>query len=89
MTHAEVVAGKGKGDGSDGTWEVNSLSKAIKAITGVLEVGLFCGIDGITAKEIYERGEKKLTAHGGQKPVACYFGMEDGSVVERRRQPTA
>lgn len=89
MTHAEVAAGEGKGDGSDGTWEVNNLSKAIKAITGVLEVGLFCGIDGITAKELYEKGDKKLTAHGGQKPVACYFGMEDGSVVERHRQATS
>lgn len=89
MTHAEVAAGKGKGDGSDGTWEVNNLSKAIKAITGVLEVGLFCGIDGITAKELYKKGDKKLTAHGGQKPVACYFGMEDGSVVERHRQSTS
>ncbi|KAE9972813.1 hypothetical protein BLS_008746 [Venturia inaequalis] len=89
MTHADVAAGKGKGDGSDGTWEVNNLSKAIKAVTGVLEVGLFCGIDGITAKELHEKGDKKLAAHGGQKPVACYFGMEDGSVVERHRQSTS
>jgi ribose 5-phosphate isomerase A len=87
LTHADIEAGKGKGDGSDGTWEVNALSKAIKTVTGVLDVGLFSGIDGITAKEIVGKGGKQGTAHGGQKPVAVYFGMQDGSVVERHRKP--
>jgi ribose 5-phosphate isomerase A len=78
LTSSDVSAGKGKGDGSDGTWEVNELSRRIKAITGVLEVGLFCGRDGIEAEE--------QGAHGGQKPVAVYFGMEDGSVEVRSRR---
>ncbi|KIW01703.1 ribose 5-phosphate isomerase A [Verruconis gallopava] len=81
LTSSDVAAGKGKGDGSDGTWEVSALSSAIKAITGVLEVGLFCGVDGITAF-----AEKKGTACGGQKPVAVYFGMQDGSVEVRARK---
>jgi ribose 5-phosphate isomerase A len=83
LTEQDVAAGKGKGDGSDGTWEVQNLSRAIKAITGVLEVGLFCGIDGITA---FSEGKRAGTAHGGQKPVSVYFGMQDGSVEVRRRK---
>lgn len=90
LIQSEVDAGKGKGDGSDGTWEVNALSKRIKGITGVLDVGIFSGVDGITALEIAERegkGNLQLrTAHGGQKPIAVYFGMQDGSVVERHRK---
>ena len=78
LTASDVAAGKGKGDGSDGTWEVNALSKAIKAITGVLEVGLFCGVDGLQAEKEGRRG-------GGQKPIAVYFGMEDGSVRVRNK----
>ncbi|KAF2433284.1 ribose-5-phosphate isomerase [Tothia fuscella] len=81
LTPTDVEAGKGKGDGSDGTWEVVNLSKAIKAITGVLEVGLFCGHDGIEAEQLGKR-----TAKGGQKPIAVYFGMEDGTVEVRRRK---
>jgi ribose 5-phosphate isomerase A len=83
LTKADVAGGKGKGDGSDGTWEVEALSRAIKAITGVLEVGLFCGRDGV---EAFEEGAKKGTAKGGQKPVAVYFGMQDGSVEVRDRK---
>lgn len=85
LTETDIAAGKGKGDGSDGTWEVKTLSRAIKEITGVLEVGLFCGIDGI---EALAKDDKKSpeTAHGGQKPVAVYFGMKDGSVEVRERK---
>jgi len=78
LTQSDVDAGKGKGDGSDGTWEVNALSTSIKAITGVLEVGLFCGMDGVQAQAAGHR-------RGGQKPVAVYFGMEDGSVEVRKQ----
>lgn len=69
----------GLGDGVDGSWRVVELAKKIKDITGVLEVGLFCGYDGIEATE------QKLKV-GGQKPVAVYFGMEDGSVETRIRK---
>lgn len=82
LTTEDLASGtKGKGDGSDGTWEVVTLSRAIKAITGVLEVGLFCGRDGITAQE-----EGTGTVIGGQKPIAVYFGMQDGSVEVRNRK---
>jgi ribose 5-phosphate isomerase A len=81
-----VEAGKGKGDGSDGTWEVNKLSQAIKRITGVLEVGIFSGFNGIEAADLRKQeGMQTVTAiTGGQKPVAVYFGMQDGKVNVRR-----
>jgi len=63
------------GSGQGGKWNVHELSKAIKSITGVLEVGIFAGLDGIEAEE--------QGVHGGQKPVAVYFGMTDGSVKVR------
>jgi len=71
----EIAAGK-DGGGEDGVWEVETLARAIRSIHGVLEVGLFCG----------PTGPEAATAGvvGGQRPVACYFGMEDGSVTVRR-----
>ena len=65
-----------KGDGEEGIWEVETLARAIKAIHGVLEVGIFCGPTG---PEAFAAG-----VVGGQRPVACYFGMEDGSVTVRK-----
>lgn len=64
------------GSGKDGIWEVEKLATAIKHITGVLEVGLFYGPTG---PEMQAAG-----GVGGQKPVAAYFGMEDGSVSVRK-----
>ncbi|KAI9725194.1 MAG: ribose-5-phosphate isomerase rki1 [Chrysothrix sp. TS-e1954] len=64
-------------DGAKGrVWEVERLAVAIKMITGVLEVGLFVGRNG---PEAAKAGDKQ----GGQKPVAVYFGMEDGTVKAR------
>jgi len=63
------------GSGQGGKWNVLELSKAIKSITGVLEVGIFAGLDGVEAEE--------QAVHGGQKPVAVYFGMTDGTVKVR------
>ena len=80
VTASDVAAGNGgKGDGTDGVWQVERLAEKIKAITGVLEVGIFYGMDGYEAKDV---GDKK----GGQKPVAVYFGMEDGSVKVRTKK---
>ena len=67
-----------EGKGEDGRWEVETLAKEIKGIEGVLSVGIFCGEDG---EQVLARGGKT----GGQKPVAAYFGMEDGSVTVRRK----
>lgn len=53
-------------------WEVEKLARAIKCISGVLEVGLFCGPTGIQTQA--------TGGIGGQKPVAAYFGMSDGTV---------
>ncbi|KAF2129492.1 ribose 5-phosphate isomerase [Dothidotthia symphoricarpi CBS 119687] len=83
LSSADVTAGKGKGDGSDGTWEVNRISKAIKGLTGVLEVGIFAGLNGIEAQELQAKEGPKSAVTGGQRPVAVYFGMSDGSVKVR------
>jgi len=64
------------GDGENGCWEVEQLARAIKDINGVLAVGLFCGPTGPEAKA--------AGVVGGQRPIACYFGMADGSVSLRR-----
>ncbi len=83
LTTSDVAAGKGKGDGSDGTWEVNKISKAIKALTGVLEVGIFSGLNGIDAEALRAKQGSEGATTGGQKPIAVYFGMADGSVKIR------
>ena len=72
--HATHKGMEGKGEG--GVWEVSELAREIKLIEGVLSVGLFVGVNGVQAQQ---RGAKQ----GGQKPVAAYFGMADGSVVVR------
>ena len=64
------------GRGEQGKWEVETLAREIKLIEGVLSVGLFVGVNGVQA-------ESAGKGRGGQKPVAAYFGMEDGSVVIR------
>lgn len=79
LTASDVAAGKGKGDGTDGVWSVEHLARKIKTITGVLEVGLFYGYDGYEAAELGIGG-------GGQRPVAVYFGMEDGSTRLRTKK---
>ncbi|KAL6710378.1 ribose-5-phosphate isomerase rki1 [Coniothyrium glycines] len=83
LTSADVKAGKGKGDGSDGTWEVNAISRAIKGLTGVLEVGIFSGLNGIEAQELRSKQGSRSAVTGGQRPVAVYFGMSDGSIKVR------
>lgn len=71
-------------------WTPGTLARAIGSITGVLEVGLFTGVDGVEAAEAEERDEREGRGRrgrvGGEKPVACYFGMEDGSVEVRVRK---
>ena len=65
-----------EGKGLFGKWEVAELARQIKSIEGVLGVGLFVGLNGVQAMAESKRA-------GGQKPVAAYFGMEDGSVLVR------
>lgn len=83
LTTADVTAGKGKGDGTDGTWEVNAISRTIKGLTGVLEVGIFAGLNGIDAQKLRAEDKSVSAVMGGQKPIAVYFGMADGSVKLR------
>ena len=74
LTSEDVAAGQ-VGNGADGVWEVETLARAIKGIHGVLDVGIFTGPTGPEAAA--------AGVVGGQRPVACYFGMEDGSVTKR------
>ena len=68
--------GATKGDGAGGRWEIDTLAAAIKRIPGVCEIGLFWGVDGAQAAASGRDGY-------AEKPVAAYFGMEDGSVSTR------
>jgi len=65
-----------KGDGTNGIWEVHTLGRRLKRTVGILEVGLFHGRNGSQVEAAGEEG-------GGQKPVAAYFGMENGEVEIR------
>lgn len=56
---------------------METLAREIKLIEGVLSVGLFVGENGAQVA-------KREGGKGGQKPVAAYFGMEDGSVVVKK-----
>lgn len=76
LTAADVQRGVGRGDGTDGVWEVDTLAARMKAISGVLEVGLFHGPNGFQAQA--------AGGQGGQKPVAVYFGTATGDVEVRR-----
>ncbi|KAJ6133875.1 Ribose-5-phosphate isomerase [Penicillium sp. IBT 18751x] len=74
LTKSDVQAGKVSGQ--DGVWEVTELSDKIKSIAGVLDVGIFSGFTGPQATA--------AGGIGGQRPVAAYFGMPDGSVAVRK-----
>jgi ribose 5-phosphate isomerase A len=75
LLSSEDVANGKRSDPSQGIWEVEELARTIKDINGVLAVGLFCGPTGPEAEQ--------AEVVGGQRPVACYFGMPDGSVELR------
>lgn len=72
LTRKDVEGGK-DGSGRDGIWDVDTLATRIKDINGVLEVGLFHGMNGEEAQA--------LGLTGGQKPIAVYFGMENGEIT--------
>ncbi|GAM90140.1 hypothetical protein ANO11243_081800 [Dothideomycetidae sp. 11243] len=75
LCDSDLKAGK-KGDGRDGgVYDVPTLAGRIKAIAGVLEVGLFFGLNG--------EQSAAQNLQGGQKPVAVYFGLENGEVKMR------
>lgn len=75
LTSADLMGGATQ-DPHKGIWEVEELARTIKDINGVLGVGIFCGPTGPEAK--------MAGVIGGQRPIACYFGMADGSVQSRQ-----
>jgi ribose 5-phosphate isomerase A len=56
------------GNGEDGIWTVDALAQRLINIVGVAEIGLFHGKNGLQV------------ASGAQKPVAAYFGLQNGEV---------
>lgn len=63
----------GKGDPAAGLWEVGTLAQELLAIPGIVEVGLFHGVNGNQAAGTTLEGK-------AQKPVAAYFGTAEGTV---------
>lgn len=65
------------GDGEDGIWTVEALAQRLINIVGVAEIGLFHGKNGLQV------------ARGAQKPVAAYFGLQDGGVkLKKASEPS-
>ncbi|CAG7970628.1 unnamed protein product [Penicillium nalgiovense] len=77
LIKADIEAGQ-DGNGKDGVWAVEVLARKIKEIIGVLEVGIFHGQTGPQAAA--------AGGLGGQRPVAAYFGMSDGTVAVRKAE---
>ena len=77
LTRTDVENGA-DGSGKDGNWDVDTLATRIKDINGVLEVGLFHGLNGDEAQAAGQQG--------GQKPVVVYFGLENGEVTVVRHK---
>jgi ribose 5-phosphate isomerase A len=74
----DLSTGKGDGSGRVGdTWEVEALAKELLSLPGVAEIGLFTGFNGDQARGL----GKEMQA---QKPIAAFFGMQDGTVQVRR-----
>ena len=72
LTSVDVKNGA-DGSGKDGVYDVDTLATKIKDINGVLEVGLFHGMNG--------EESAALGLQHGQKPIAVYFGQADGGVT--------
>lgn len=62
-------------EGANGVWSVQGLADRLIRIPGVVETGLFTGVNGY---------QVQAGAGGAQKPIAAYFGMADGTVQVRK-----
>jgi ribose 5-phosphate isomerase A len=58
------------------SWFVDALADELVKLPGVVEIGLFSGMDGIQAANMQKVGL-------AQKPIAAFFGMENGEVEVR------
>ncbi|KAI9794445.1 MAG: ribose-5-phosphate isomerase rki1 [Peltula sp. TS41687] len=80
--------GAGDGDGVGGWWFVDKLAQRLKDLVGVVETGLFWGINGYQLQSLWHQqpsadpGARPVRARA-QKPVAAYLGMENGRVLVR------
>lgn len=68
----KLVTDKKDEDRAKAIWEVTELAQKLKSILGVVEIGLFYGMNGPQASDA-------RVDRGGQKPVKAYFGMDDGT----------
>lgn len=63
--------------GGDGVWSVDALAQRLISIVGVAEIGLFHG----------KNGDEVVS--GAQKPVAAYFGLQDGGVEVKKAKASS
>lgn len=61
------------GTGKDGLWEVGKLAAALLSIPGIVEIGLFHGVNG-------NQAAASSQTVSPQKPIAAYYGKPDGSI---------
>lgn len=73
LLNAEDIKGGQDGSGNGGVWEVSKLADELVKLPGIVEIGLFYGVNGTQAAA----SDK---AQPAQKPIAAYFGMPDGSI---------
>lgn len=71
---AEDLSTEQDGSGKNGLWEVSRLADELAKLPGIVEIGLFYGVNGVQAAA----SGKVVSA---QKPIAAYFGMPDGSIT--------
>jgi ribose 5-phosphate isomerase A len=74
LPSTEQAGGAQGGDGANGVWTVDALADRLLKTVGIVEIGLFYGVNGFQVSS------------GAQKPVAAYFGMADGSVLVRKAE---
>ncbi|KAI9167250.1 Ribose-5-phosphate isomerase [Paramyrothecium foliicola] len=66
----DLASGEADGTGKAGAWEVKTLADELLRIPGIVEIGLFYGLNGVQAANLGNGSQ-------AQKPVAAYFGMAD------------
>ncbi|CEJ94865.1 Putative Ribose 5-phosphate isomerase A [[Torrubiella] hemipterigena] len=67
------------GTGKDGLWEVGKLAAALLSIPGIVEIGLFHGVNG-------NQAAASTQTVSPQKPIAAYYGKPDGTIQVQNAQ---
>ncbi|KAI9832210.1 MAG: ribose-5-phosphate isomerase rki1 [Phylliscum demangeonii] len=85
--HPPAAAAPPAGRTPQGRWQVEALASRLKQIVGVVETGLFCRRTGLELDRVAGQepagAAADADADAEPKPVAAYFGMENGEVQVR------